>query len=55
MTCILKRVVAILLCCVILSNCASLRNPNEDELEKFKRESDCSDLRKMVEETAMEF
>jgi hypothetical protein len=40
MICILKNVVAILLCCVILSNCASLRDPNEDELEEFKQESE---------------
>lgn len=41
--------------CLILTSCASLRDPTEEELEQFKEESSCSDLRTMVGETAMDF
>jgi hypothetical protein len=41
--------------CLILTSCASLRDPTEEELEDFKKESDRSDLRTMVQETAMDF
>lgn len=41
--------------CLILTGCASLRNPTEEELEEFKKESSRSDLRTMVQETAMDF
>lgn len=43
------------LLCLILTGCASLRNPTEEELEEFKKESSLSDLRTMVEEIAMDF
>lgn len=45
----------IILLFLILTGCASLRDPSEEELEEFRKESDRSDLRKMVEETALEF
>lgn len=45
----------LILLCLILTSCASLRDPTEEELEQFKEESSRSDLRTMVQETAMDF
>ena len=45
----------LILLCFILTSCASVRNPTEEELEDFNKESSRSDLRDMVKETAMDF
>jgi hypothetical protein len=45
----------LILLCLILTSCASFREPTEEELEEFKKESSRSDLRTMVQETAMDF
>ena len=45
----------LLLLCFTVVGCASLRDPSEEELEEFKKKSDRSDLRTMVEKNAMEF
>jgi hypothetical protein len=45
----------LILMCLIFTSCASLRNPTEEELEEFKKESSLSNLRTMVGETAMDF
>lgn len=45
----------LIILCLILTSCSSLRDPTDEELDKFKKESDCSDLRTMVEETILNF
>jgi hypothetical protein len=41
--------------CLILTSCASVKNPTEEELEDLKKECDRSDLRKIIQETAISF
>lgn len=45
----------LILSCLILTSCASVRNPTQEELEDFNQESSRSDLRNMVKETVMDF
>jgi hypothetical protein len=45
----------LILLCLVLTSCASVRNPTEEELEDFRKESSRSDLRDMVKETIMDF
>lgn len=45
----------LILSCLILTSCTSVRNPTEEELEDFRKESSRSDLRDMVKETVMNF
>lgn len=45
----------LILSCLILTSCASVRNLTEEELEEFNKESSRSDLKTMVGETAMDF